>query len=89
MGVPARRSSCTSACTRPARRTCRTCCSANSRGSLRRASTSRGGPGEPVQTFAVWDLQGRRPRGVKDQRIAGQWEALVDAGQRQCHADAS
>ncbi len=36
-----------------------------------------GGPGEPVQTFAVWDLQGRRPRGVKDRRIAGTWDRLV------------
>jgi hypothetical protein len=38
-----------------------------------------GGPGEPVQAFAVWDLQGRRPRGVADKRIAGSWDALVDA----------
>ena len=37
-----------------------------------------GGPGEPVQAFAVWDLQGRRPRGVDDKRISGQWDALVD-----------
>ncbi len=36
-----------------------------------------GGPGEPVQAFAVWDLQGRRPRGVEDRRISGQWDALV------------
>lgn len=36
------------------------------------------GKGNPVQAFAVWDLQGRRPRGVKDNRIAGQWDALVD-----------
>jgi hypothetical protein len=36
-----------------------------------------GGPGEPVQALAVWDLQGRRPRGVDDKRIAGQWDALV------------
>jgi hypothetical protein len=36
-----------------------------------------GGPGEPTQALAVWDLQGRRPRGVDDKRIAGQWEALV------------
>jgi hypothetical protein len=35
------------------------------------------GPDQPVQAFAVWDLQGRRPRGVKDRRIAGQWDALV------------
>lgn len=38
-----------------------------------------GGPGEPVQAFAVWDLQGRRPRGVDDPRIAGSWAALVEA----------
>ncbi|MBA2715883.1 MAG: hypothetical protein H0U51_02325 [Propionibacteriales bacterium] len=38
-----------------------------------------GGPGEPVQAFAVWDLQGRRPRGVDDARIAGSWDALVEA----------
>lgn len=37
------------------------------------------GPGEPVQAFAVWDLQGRRPRGAEDRRIAGSWPALVDA----------
>jgi hypothetical protein len=36
-----------------------------------------GGPGEPAQALAVWDLQGRRPRGVDDKRIAGQWDALV------------
>ncbi len=36
-----------------------------------------GGPGEPVQAFAVWDLQGRRPRGVADRRISGTWDALV------------
>jgi hypothetical protein len=38
-----------------------------------------GGPGEPVQAFAVWDLQGRRPRGVTDKRIGGSWDALVEA----------
>lgn len=38
-----------------------------------------GGPGEPVQAFAVWDLQGRRPRGADDARIAGSWDALVEA----------
>ncbi|MEP6665880.1 MAG: hypothetical protein ABJA81_05480 [Nocardioidaceae bacterium] len=36
-----------------------------------------GGTGEPVQAFAVWDLQGRRPRGVKDRRISGTWDRLV------------
>jgi hypothetical protein len=36
-----------------------------------------GGPDEPTQALAVWDLQGRRPRGVDDKRIAGQWDALV------------
>ncbi|MGI8434885.1 MAG: hypothetical protein ACR2LE_09155 [Nocardioidaceae bacterium] len=38
-----------------------------------------GGPGGPVQAFAVWDLQGRRPRGADDARIAGSWTSLVDA----------
>ncbi len=38
-----------------------------------------GGLGEPVQAFAVWDLQGRRPRGADDARIAGSWDALVAA----------
>jgi hypothetical protein len=38
-----------------------------------------GAPGEPVQAFAVWDLQGRRPRGVADKRIGGSWDALVHA----------
>jgi hypothetical protein len=38
-----------------------------------------GAQGEPVQAFAVWDLQGRRPRGVADKRIAGSWDALVAA----------
>jgi hypothetical protein len=37
-----------------------------------------GGPGEPVQALAVWDLQGRRPRGTDDRRIAGTWNALVE-----------
>jgi hypothetical protein len=36
-----------------------------------------GGPGEPAQQMAVWDVQGRRPRGVKDKRIAGQWGAMA------------
>ena len=38
-----------------------------------------GGPGQPDQSFAVLDLQGRRPRGVHDRRISGQWDALVTA----------
>lgn len=38
-----------------------------------------GGPGEPQQAFGVWDLQGRRPRGVHDTRIGGSWGALVEA----------
>lgn len=38
-----------------------------------------GGSGEPQQAFGVWDLQGRRPRGVQDTRIGGSWEALVKA----------
>ncbi len=37
-----------------------------------------GGKGEPVQAFAVWDLQGRQPRGVSDRRISGTWQRLVD-----------
>ena len=37
-----------------------------------------GGPGEPVQRMAVYDLLGRRPRGVDDQRVPGQWRALLD-----------
>ncbi len=37
-----------------------------------------GGKDEPVQAFAVWDLQGRQPRGVSDRRIAGTWQRLVD-----------
>src|SRR5262245_28305980 len=37
-----------------------------------------GGRGEPVQAFAVWDLQGRQPRGVSDRRIAGTWASLVE-----------
>jgi hypothetical protein len=36
------------------------------------------GAGEPVQAFAVWDLQGRRPRGSDDKRIPGSWPALVE-----------
>ena len=35
-----------------------------------------GGKDGVVQAFAVWDLVGRRPRGSRDDRIAGQWEAL-------------
>ncbi len=38
-----------------------------------------GGPGEPVQRMAAYDLLGRRPRRVDDQRVPGQWKALVDA----------
>lgn len=48
------------------------------RESLRRQQVEfTGGPGEPIQALAVWDLQGRRPRGVDDKRIAGMWSALV------------
>ena len=36
-----------------------------------------GGVDEPSQVLAVWDLQGRRPRGSDDHRIAGMWDALV------------
>ncbi len=35
-----------------------------------------GGEDGVVQAFAVWDLVGRRPRGTRDDRIAGQWDAL-------------
>lgn len=35
-------------------------------------------PDDPVQSHAVWDLRGRRPRGTKDPRVAGAWQALVD-----------
>lgn len=38
-----------------------------------------GGKGQPSQAFAALDLQGRRPRGTKDNRISGSWHALVDA----------
>jgi hypothetical protein len=38
-----------------------------------------GGQGETQQAFAVWDLQGRRPRGVDDTRIGGSWDALASA----------
>ncbi|MBA2640927.1 MAG: hypothetical protein H0U77_13270 [Nocardioidaceae bacterium] len=38
-----------------------------------------GGDAGLVQKFAVWDLVGRRPRGVRDHRIAGQWNALSQA----------
>lgn len=37
-----------------------------------------GSQGEPVQAFAVWDLQGRRPRGVLDRRISGTWDRLAE-----------
>jgi hypothetical protein len=33
----------------------------------------------PVQSLAVADLMGRRPRGTTDARIAGAWQAAVDA----------
>ena len=38
-----------------------------------------GGPGQQAQAFGVWDLQGRRPRGVQDTRIGGSWDELVQA----------
>ena len=38
-----------------------------------------GGPGEPSQALAVWDLQGRRYRDAEDKRIAGMWDSLVAA----------
>ena len=37
-----------------------------------------GGSGLPPQSLAVWDLQGRRARGVADHRVAGQWKAMAD-----------
>ena len=33
----------------------------------------------PSQRHAVWDLVGRRTRGSRDDRIAGQWQALTEA----------
>ena len=36
-----------------------------------------GGAGQPSQMLAVWDMQGRRPRGAGDARVAGQWNALL------------
>ena len=53
------------------------CCAPTGRGCATQGVEFTGGPGEPVQAFAVWDLQGRRPRGVDDKRIAGSWAALV------------
>jgi PAS domain-containing protein len=44
--------------------------------------------GEPLQIFAVWDLQGRRPRGSDDKRIGGAWPALVEAVNTSGHATA-
>jgi hypothetical protein len=38
-----------------------------------------GGPGEPAQRMAAWDLRGRRSPGSKDQRQVGQWDALCSA----------
>lgn len=38
-----------------------------------------GGPGEPAQRMAAWDLRGRRSPGSKDQRQVGQWDALCAA----------
>jgi len=37
-----------------------------------------GGKGQPKHTFAVYDLFGRRPRGSGDDRISGQWAAMVE-----------
>jgi hypothetical protein len=36
-----------------------------------------GGTGASSPPFAVYDLQGRRPRGHEDTRVAGAWDALV------------
>ena len=44
--------------------------------------------GEPLQIFAVWDLQGRRPRGSDDKRIGGAWPALVEAINTSGHSTA-
>jgi hypothetical protein len=44
--------------------------------------------GEPFQVFAVWDLQGRRPRGSDDKRIGGAWPALVEAINTSGHSTA-
>src|SRR4051812_12712978 len=44
--------------------------------------------GEPFQVFAVWDLQGRRPRGAGDRRIGGSWPALVEAINTSGHSTA-
>jgi hypothetical protein len=38
-----------------------------------------GGPGEPAQRMAAWDLRGRRSPGSNDQRQVGQWDALCAA----------
>jgi hypothetical protein len=38
-----------------------------------------GGPGEPAQRMAAWDLRGRRSTGSNDQRQVGQWDALCAA----------
>ncbi|MBA3266554.1 MAG: hypothetical protein H0T14_09340 [Nocardioidaceae bacterium] len=37
-----------------------------------------GGPGEPSQKAAVWDLHGRRLRDVDDRFYAGKWDSLVE-----------
>jgi len=37
-----------------------------------------GGPGEPAQKAAVWDLHGRRLPDVDPQHYAGRWKALVE-----------
>jgi hypothetical protein len=52
-------------------------CRANREGLAAQAVDFPGGPGQPSQVLAVWDVQGRRPRDVEDPRIAGQWSALV------------
>ena len=44
--------------------------------------------GEPLQILAVWDLQGRRPRGSDDKRIGGAWPALVEAINTSGHSTA-
>ena len=38
-----------------------------------------GAQGEPPQSLAVWDLQGRRPQEAEDKRMVGAWPALAEA----------
>ena len=38
-----------------------------------------GGPGEPSEYMAAYDLRGQRARGARDHRQVGQWDALCAA----------